>query len=108
MSRRDGDVLLAFRLVRNDAAGDRTPGVEGVEPLSIARVEREKIPAQIAGEQHVAGSRRERGVPSRPPRRARDERRPPALPRYRNRHGTFGEWKALDVRGKRDGQTCLS
>ena len=62
MPRRDRDVLLAFHLVGDDAARDRTAGVEAVERLAVARVEREKVAVQIAGEQDVAGGRRQRRV----------------------------------------------
>src|SRR5258706_11492005 len=51
---RGGDVLLAFDLVADDAAADRAAGVESVECLAIARVNREKVIIEIAGEQHAA------------------------------------------------------
>src|SRR5205807_5072629 len=76
--RRDSDILFALHVVCDDAARDGTAGVEGVERLAAARVEREKIAAQIAGEQHVAGRRRERGI-----HRRRRLHAPRHLPRLR-------------------------
>ena len=58
----NGDILLSLQLVGDDAAGDRASGIEAVERLAVTRIEREKIAEQVAGEKHIARSRRQRRV----------------------------------------------
>src|SRR6267143_1948339 len=52
-ARRHGDVLLALQFVADHAAADAAAGVETVEHLAVARVEREKVVVHVAGEEHA-------------------------------------------------------
>src|SRR5258708_13544363 len=51
-ARRHGDVLLALQFVADHAAADAAAGVETVEHLAAARVEREKVVVHVAVEEH--------------------------------------------------------
>src|SRR5207244_7129265 len=49
-----GHILLACDLVTDNSASDRTSGVEAVERLPVAGIDREEVVVEIAREQHAA------------------------------------------------------
>src|SRR5262249_16167807 len=49
-TRRDGDVLLTFHLIGDDASGDRAAGVEAIEHAAVAAVESDEVAGKFPGE----------------------------------------------------------